>query len=108
MSERVDLRPVAGASHEWIVGWHRSIVAHAKNLAPETRGLLRDPTDVAAGGHEERSIAAKCDASAQPAGALISVGNQNIAHLGENAVFQPSTRDAWGAFVILDRLVVRE
>ena len=106
--EGVDFRSSAGAIQKWVIWRNGAIVAEAKDLAAQTRGVLRDLADIAASREIDHAVAPEGHAAVQSRVAFIGLGHQKIAHIGEHAAFQSTSRKRWGTSAVLDGLGVGE
>ena len=103
-----DFRPVAGAACERVVRRNGTVVAEAEDLATQTRRVLRDLADIAAGRHVDHAVAAEDEAAVQPRVAFVGLRHEEIANVGERAAIEPAPRERRCAFAVLDGLGVGE
>lgn len=97
MPESENFRPVTGAAYKRIVRRHRAVVAHPKNLSPQTTRVLRGAgesgtsaqskscgrLEIAAGRHIKHSVAPEDNTRIESRVAFPGIGNQNVSHGGE-------------------------
>src|SRR5262245_27129182 len=91
MTEREDLRLVAGPSDKWIVRRHRAIVVKTKHFAGVRIRILRAAAVAAARRrHIELAVAAPCDPRrTRHAG----TATEDVLELGDRLAFKTPTRD---------------
>src|SRR6266581_1179273 len=108
MTQCVNLRPVAGAAYERIVGRHRAIIAQAQNFSAQAVRILRNLTYIAACGHVQHAIASEHDAPIQSAVAFERIRYNEVFHVCQCTAFEFSPRQCWCASSAAHRFCVRE